>query len=230
MNRYDITDPVSYCLGMSLSIEALKQRPEKVRNVVLSVKASRNEQLDYLLSLCEKNEITPVYDDKIISRLSLKENCYCIAFFDKFYDQLNADQHVLLYRFSDLGELGTTIRSAVSFDFRDIALIDSDIDYFDPACVRASMGAMFHCHIVRYDSLDDYLKDHPGCSIYPFVSSGERELSTLTIKKPFALLISEDYHALDGMDGFYIEHENCDEISLSIRSSIILQRVFDIKS
>ena len=215
---------------MSLSIEALKHRPQDVKEVILSDKANKNSQLSYLLELCEKNGIEPVYDDRMIEKLSLKENCYCIAVFNKFNSDLSADEHLLLYRFSDYGDLGTIIRSAVSFDFRDIVLIGSDIDYFDPRCIRASMGSIFHCNIVRYASIDEYRSSYPQFNVYPFVSDSGKELDSLELKRPYAILISQDYHGLDGMDGYYIEHRDLSDISLSIRSSIILQKVFSLKS
>lgn len=229
MNRYDIDSDTSYCLGMSLSIEAIKHQPSHVREVILSEKAIKNSQLEYLKSLCDANSIPMRTDDRLIGRLSLKENCYCIAFFEKYHEKPSSDEHVLLYHFTDLGQLGTTLRSAVSFDFKDIILIDSDIDYFDPACVRASMGAVFHCRIERFKDIDDYKKAYPDHHLYPFVSHSDKELGSLKIEKPFSLLISQDDHELDDMDGYYLEHNCYDEISLSIRSSIILERVFEIK-
>ena len=230
MNRYDVSDTGSYALGMSLSIEALKHKAKYVKKIVLSNKANKNRQLEHLLQLSRQHNIETVYDDKLINKLSLKENCYCIAMFDKFYENLNSDRHILLYQFNSYGDLGTIIRSAVSFDFKDIVLIDCDIDYFDPRCIRSSMGAIFHCNIVKYDSLDSYKKEYPDYHIYPFVSKGNHELSDIKIKKPFSLLLSQDYYALDDMDGYYLKHSNFDEISLSIRSSIILEKIFSLKS
>ena len=87
MNRYSKEDRTSYALGMSLTIEALKHKSEYVEKVILSDKALKNEQFSYLLSLCEKNRIETVYDDRLIEKLSVKENCYCIGVFRKFYTE-----------------------------------------------------------------------------------------------------------------------------------------------
>ena len=51
MNKYCIDDNTSYCLGMSLTIEALKHNPKDIIAVYLSLKANKNEQLSYLLDL-----------------------------------------------------------------------------------------------------------------------------------------------------------------------------------
>ena len=231
MNRYQTEDRTSYSLGMSLTIEALKHRSEYVEKVILSDKAVKNEQFSYLLSLCEKNGIEPVYDNKLIEKLSVKENCYCIGVFRKFHRDLQGDEHIVLYGFNDFGELGTVLRSAVSFDFKDIVLIDCDIDYFDPRCIRSSMGSIFHTNIVSYNSFVEYSIRYPKQNIYSFVSESEKELSDIKLKSPYSLLISQDYYALDDMfeDQYMIRHENGMDISLSVRSSIILSVAYHLK-
>ena len=228
MNRYQETDGTSYSLGMSLTIELLKKHPEKVRKVFLSGKALKNSQLDLLLDLCGKNGIVPEYDDRLIDKLSVKENCYCIGVFDKYSQEAEDGNHVVLYGFNDFGELGTVLRTAVSFDFKDIILIDSDLDYFDPHCIRASMGSFFHCRISSYRDIVSYLKDHPHQHLFPFVSESRKELSDLRLEEPYSLMISQNYSGLDEMkdDGFYINHKKQKEISLSVRSSIILAHAY----
>ncbi|MBO4918827.1 MAG: hypothetical protein J5365_01575 [Erysipelotrichaceae bacterium] len=228
MNRYQETDRTSYSLGMSLTIELLKQHPEKIRNILLSKKAVKNSQLDLLLDLCRNNGITPVYDDQLIEKLSVKENCYCIGVFEKYSEEAREGNHLVLYGFNDFGELGTVFRTAVSFDFKDIILISSDLDHFDPRCIRASMGSFFHCRISSYPDLSAYLKDYPSRHLFPFVSESDKELSDLVLKEPYSLMISQDYCGLDDRkeDGYYIDHKKQKEISLSVRSSIILAHAY----
>ena len=137
MEKYQKDFDYSYCLGMSLTMEALLQKPDFVKEVILSEKAYKNSQLDHLLDLCEKHNIKIVYDDKTIDKLSIKENCYCIGVFDKFYFKPEGRRHIVLYGFNDYGELGTVLRSSIAFDFHDIILVSSQIDYFDPRCIRA---------------------------------------------------------------------------------------------
>lgn len=229
MNKYTIEDNTSYSLGMSLTIEALKHKADFVEKVILSEKANKNEQLSYLLDLCKENKIEPIYDDKTIEKLSLKENCYCIGVFKKFYTKLNSNKHIVLYEFNDFGELGTILRSAVSFDFKDIVLINSNIDYFDPRCIRASMGSLFHTNIVRYSSIEEYLKEYPSQNVIPFISNGYKELHELKLENNYSLIIPQDYKGLDNLykKGYYLKHNNLDEISLSVRSSIILNYAYN---
>ena len=231
MERYQSKDACSYCLGMSLTIELLKKKPQEVLRIILSEKAYKNEQLGYLLRLCEENDIKPEYDDRLIEKLSLKENCYCIGIFKKFYTDLSGNDHILLYGFKDFGELGTILRSAISFDFHDLILINSDIDYFDPRCIRSSMGAIFHTNIKRYENLDSYLEEYADNIVYPFVSKGSKELNDLKLTSPYSIIIPERYDGLDDIyeDGYHVEHHKLEEMSMSVRSSIVLSYIYDLK-
>lgn len=230
MNDYNIDSNTSYCLGMSLTIEALLHKADFVKKVVLSNRAEKNKQLDLLFELCNKNSIDIDYDDNLISKLSIKENCYCIGIFDKYYSELKDNNHVVLYGFNDYGELGTVLRSCVSFDYKDIVLIDCSIDYFDPRCVRASMGSIFHCNVRSFDSLDSYINEYRN-NIYSFVSKSDKQLSDLRLNEPYSLVLSQNYYGLDNMfeNSYCIHNKNDNEISLSIRSSIILETAYYLK-
>ena len=228
MEKYRNDSAYSYTLGMSLTIEALLHRGSFVKEVLLSSKASRNRQLEELLELCRKNGVSWRYDDRTIDRLSVKENCYCIGVFEKYSSSLQANRHVVLYGFSDYGELGTVLRSAVAFDFHDIVLISCSIDYFDPRCIRASMGSIFQCEFVRFEDVDEYKKKYGHYRLYPFVSKSVAELSETRFTEPYGLLIAQDYYGLDAEypDGICMDHRGEKEISLSVRSSIILESAY----
>ena len=201
--------------------------PSYIEKVYLSSKAIRNSQYEKLRDLCERNGIEAIEDDRVIDTLSVKENCYGIAVFRKFHHDLETDRHIVLYGFRSYGELGTIMRSAVSFDFRDIILADSDIDYFDPKVIRASMGSIFHLNIRQYEKLDDYLDEY-RYNIYPFTANGKRELQTLRLKKPYSIIIPQDYDGLDGIfeDAYYLKHRGDEEISLSSLGSIVLNYAY----
>jgi len=228
MDQYKISDKTSYCLGMSLTIEAILNVAKQIDCVYLSDKANKNNQLDYLLNLCKTYGIKVLYDEKIIEKLSLKENCYCIGVFRKFQNDIKDDNHIVLYGFNDFGELGTILRSSVSFDFNDIVLVNSDIDYFDPRCIRSSMGSIFHTNIVKFNTFDEYLKAYPMQNIYPFISKGTKELKQIKLNKPFSIVIPQIYDGLDKIykEGYYLEHSNLKEISLSSLSSIVINYIY----
>ena len=55
-----------------------------------------------------------------------------------------------------MGNMGTIIRTCVGFGIKNLAVIEPAVDIFNPKVVRASMGAVFHVNICRYDSFDTY--------------------------------------------------------------------------
>lgn len=226
MKKYDLLDNTSYILGISLIVEALKEVPKKVKTIYLSSKANKNSELDKLLELCSANNIEVIEDDLVIEKLSLKENCYGIGIFEKYESKLLNKKHLVLYNFNNEGELGTILRSAVSFDFKDVAVI-GDIDIFNPKVIRASMGSFFHLNIAKYSSLDEYFKDFKY-DIYPFTSNGNKELSSIKFKEPYSLIIPQNYYDLDDrfIESYYIRHANKDEISLTSLSSIVLNYAY----
>lgn len=59
---------------------------------------------------------------------------------------------IVLDRPKSPGNLGTVIRSAVSFDASALVLTGHAADPFDPACVRASVGTLFDLPLVRLPS------------------------------------------------------------------------------
>jgi len=228
MNRYTKEDAFSYTLGMSLSIELLKCHADCVRKVILSSKASRNMQLDQLLISCKENQIETIYDDALIDHLSAKENCYCIAVFEKYDTELKSDRHILLHGFEDFGDLGTVLRSAVSFDFSDIILIDSALDYFDPRCIRASMGSIFHCNLNTFKDFSAYLNQYPDHQIYPFAADKGIELKEIQFKKPYSLLISQKEQELlkEFQYCYYVKHQDAEKLSISILSSVVFSEAY----
>lgn len=230
MENYKSIDSYSYILGISLTVEALKKVPLYIEKVYICSRLIKNDQYDKLLNLTNKYNIPVIEDDRIIEKLSIKENCYGIGVFKKFYHDLKTNKHIVLYKFSDFGELGTIFRSAVSFDFKDIILIDAKIDYFDPRVVRASMGSIFHLNIKEYKNIDAYLKDYDKQNIYPFVSFGSKELKTLVLERPYSLIIPQNYYDLDNIfkDGYYLKHQGFDDISLSSLSSIVFNYCYSL--
>lgn len=227
MNKYQNSDKSSYILGISLTIEALNKIPQYMEKVYVSNKATKNDQFNKLVSLCNNLNIPLIEDDNVINKLSVKENCYGIGFFKKYIHKIDGDKHIVLYNFSNQGELGTIFRSAVSFDFHDIILINSNIDYFDPKVIRASMGSIFHLNIKEYPDLDSYYKDYKY-NLYPFCGNGNIELNDIKLKIPYSIIIPQNYHDLDNVfsNAYYLKHQGFDFISLSSLSAIVLNHCY----
>jgi hypothetical protein len=72
-------------------------------------------------------------------------------------ESVDAERMLILDGISDLGELGTIIRSAAGFDWQMVWITHSCGDPFDPVCIRSSQGALFSLPY-KMGSLDNALK------------------------------------------------------------------------
>ena len=228
--EYEKSSPTSYCLGMPPLIEGLRHRPEVIEKVYLSSKAKENASLEELHRLCRKLAVPVEIDDRRIARLSVKENCFAIGVFKKFEDTLRGNCHILLCEYEDEGFLGTTLRSAVSFDQKEIALIGCHADVFDPKTVRASMGAIFHCRLSFFASLEEYLAKYPRQSIYTYDPEAEEEISGLKNTLHRSFLMREKGGAAEGFRTYSIRKKSAQELSPTMIGAITFERLYSLRA
>lgn len=205
----------SYTLGVFLTIELLQVKADQVIGVIISSNADKNSGLAKITELCHLNHITMDVDDKVISLLSPKENCYAIGVFIKYNEDLEAcENHVVLVNPMDSGNLGTIIRPAV--------------DIFEPKTIRASMGSIFHCKFVNYNCFEDYRSHFENYSLYPFLLHGEKTVDQVSTfgKEPYSLIFGNES---SGLSEYYrhigtsivIPHsKRIDSLNLSIAAGI----------
>ena len=108
-----------------------------------------------LRALCDKHHVREENADRVLSRISGKDNCFAAIVFDKFQGELTQGNHLVLHHPSDKGNLGTMLRTALGFGYTDIAIIRPAADVFDPHVVRASMGAIFGLNVRYYDCFEE---------------------------------------------------------------------------
>lgn len=160
----------SYTLGPFPTFELLNKSPENAICVYMSENFNEKEKLE---TLCKKTGVNFSYAGRILETISNKEICYAAAAFNKFTCVLEpARAHIALVNPSDMGNLGTILRTALSFGIHDIALIEPCADIFNPKVIRASMGAVFSLRFSHYSSYGDYMTQNPGREHFPFMLDG----------------------------------------------------------
>lgn len=185
----------SYAPGLFPCMEAVRKRPDAVRRVIVSNRLAESPAKDSLLRLCEKQGIRVETADRALARLSGKENVFAAAVFEKRQGSLSSDEkHLVLHRPSDKGNLGTMLRTALGFGFRNIAVIRPAADWDDPHVIRASMGAMFSLEIAGYDDFSQYRQVYPGHALFPFMLSGSLppEEAARGLIGPYALILGNE--------------------------------------
>ena len=184
----------SYALGLFPAGELMKKRPELARRLLVSSKAEDSQGLAALRALCQAHHVREEIADKALARVSGKENCFAAVVFDKFQGTLTGGNHLVLHNPSDKGNLGTMLRTALGFGYRDIAVIRPAADAFDPHVVRASMGAIFGLNLRYYDDFAAYRAEFPDHMCYPFMLDASVPLAEGAAhkKEPFALIMGNE--------------------------------------
>lgn len=165
----------SYTLGAFPTMELINSRPNQVMAVYVSSKFESD--LD-IMGICKEKGIPVIESDKTLNRISTKENCFVAGVFKKFEGTLEADKpHVLLVNVSDMGNLGTIIRTLVGLGIYDLGIVAPAADIFNPKVIRASMGAVFKMRFQVFDSFEEYEKLYGNHDMFPFMLDGEKTLS-----------------------------------------------------
>lgn len=100
---------------------------------------------------------------------------------------------LFLYEIADPGNLGTIIRTADWFGFKNIILSTNTVELTNPKVIKASMGSIFHLRIVEETEASyalDYLR-RKNFRIYSTSTKG-KDLTTIEINKRFVLIFGNE--------------------------------------
>lgn len=165
----------SYTLGAFPTYELIESKPEQVRKIIVDTGYTDHKKLS---KICEEKKLSIEYNDKLLRKISDKENCYVAGVFDKYNGALTSHRpHIVLVNPSNMGNLGTILRTCVGFGLYDIAIILPAADLFHPKTVRSSMGALFKANISQFSSFEEYRIRYPEHELFTFMLNGENTLS-----------------------------------------------------
>ncbi len=170
----------SYSCGVFPTCELALNKPEILKKIIVTNNSLGNGGVAKLRETAEKLCVPFVIDDKAMARIYPKENVYAAGVFTKrFENPAKNRNHVVLVNPSDMGNLGTIMRTMAAFEIFDLALITPCCDVYNPKTVRASMGAVFRLRISQFDSFDGYVEhlkksgdSIPDREFFPFMLDG----------------------------------------------------------
>jgi TrmH family RNA methyltransferase len=229
--RYNEKAEYSYCFGPFPTFELIENRPEMAIEVLYHSQTSEAIR-DKLISLCGQQGIPCEQNDKVIQRIRDKENCLVVGIFRKHETKLSQNaSHIVLVNPSDMGNLGTIIRTAVGFGIPELAIIRPGAAICHPRTVRASMGSLFQLHFQYFDSFEEYKESFgEGRRMYPFMLKGSVGLDQLEREKGerFSLIFGNEATGLP--DAFLqegqsirIRHtDHIDSLNLSLAAGIAI--------
>ena len=188
IKTYKSSFDYSYTLGAFPTIELLRHQKDKVIKVLIHSTFTNQNVLDEIYNLIPNNLIE--YNDKLINKLSDKENVYIIGVFKKYTSKLNPNEdHILMDNPSNMGNVGTIMRSSLGFEIKNFGITKPGVDYFNPKVIRASMGAIFSLNIETFDSIDDYSNKYNKHTQYKFMLKAKKSLRECSFNKDLVTLV-----------------------------------------
>lgn len=219
----------SYSFGAFPTIELLKTKPDNIVKVLVSINFKENSPASSIYDICKSKDIEIQVNDKVFNRLSPKENCYVIGVFKKYKTFLEpSSNHIVLVNPSNMGNLGTIIRTLVGFGIYNLVIISLGVDIYDPKVIRASMGSIFKINFQYYDSFELYMNNFKKHQIFTFMLNGKETLQDMKIDKDcvFSLVLGNEASGLGDEFLYYgtsvvIRHSNeIDSLNLPVSVSI----------
>lgn len=226
MKRYEKDMDYSYTLGIFPTIELLNRKSIAISKIIFSSEINKDIE-NKIIELCN-NKIEYIYDDKLIKKISDKENCYVIGIFNKYYSNLDLNEpHVVLVNPSNMGNVGTIIRTMLGFNYKNLAIITPSVDMFNPKVIRASMGSIFGVNIKLFSSFDEYKETYNKHKIYTFMTDGKLKLNEIEKDNLVSLVFGNESSGLDESykkyESVVINHSNeIDSLNLTIAIGISL--------
>ncbi len=132
------------------------------------------------------------------------------------------------------GNLGSTIRTAAAFDAGGVLFLGDRVDPFDPAVVRASMGAIFLLPIVRTTPHDlDRWRRRTGAFVLGTSARATRDLRKVRLRSPSVIMIgcerggmSPEQCALSDEVARIPITGRVDSLNLSVATGVILYQTW----
>ncbi len=210
MKPYRKSTDYSYAIGAFVTIELLENKIQYVEEVLLSDEI-KDDLKNKIIDLCTRNNIKYSFNSKAIHKISGKDNVFVMGKFMKYETDITKDNHIILDNPSNFGNIGTIMRSAVAFNFKNIIFIGNFADYFNPKVIRSSMGSIFRLNIKSYATINEYIAENANHTLYSFMLDGKQKLDQLgEFKKPYSLIFGNE---ASGLDSSYHDISNSLRIS-----------------
>jgi TrmH family RNA methyltransferase len=150
----------------------------------------------------------------------------CMGICEKKMDANVGKRVVYLDSVQDPGNVGTIIRTALSFNYSGVVLSTDSVSLYNSKVIQSTKGALFHLPIWRSD-LKQFVQQ--GYNIFVTSLAGEDERQQGPLPEPFVLVfgneghgVREEYQALGKK--LRIEMSGIDSLNVAVASGIFLYR------
>lgn len=227
IKRYQKKFEYSYAFGSYPVLELLKRYPKTLYKVLLGDDTSESDGISEIKEICNSQGIPFEYAQRLIEKIAVKENTYVVGVFKKYESHLDSESnHIVLDNPTNMGNMGTVIRTMLGFGFKNLSIIKPAADIFDPLVIRSTMGALFSINFEFFNSIEEYIKKFPKYNLYPFMLDGAKDIKEVTFKEPFSIIQGNESQGLPEIyktlgESVYIPHsKDIDSLNLSVATAI----------
>ena len=108
------------------------------------------------------------------------------------YVDFKVREWIYLDKIRDPGNLGTILRSALWFGFKNIILSSESVDPYNPKAIRSGMGSHFGLNLYQSIRLNNFIKTH---LIVSGSTCGE-DISNFKLPKRYVLVLGNEAHGI----------------------------------
>ncbi len=163
----------------------------------------KNEASPASLKLAEKySQIRiPIYytNDKTFKKISETVSPQDIIAVVNFKNDkpLFNESFIALDQISDPGNIGTIIRTAEWFGFKQVIFSENCIEKYNPKLVRATMGSIFRMDIITGINFEKNLKTlFPKHELFGASLDTKKSIDTIQVKGKFGLIFGSETHGI----------------------------------
>ena len=212
IKKYQKKFEYSYAFGAYPVLDLLKNHSDKIYTIFLKKEGIGSEGIEEVQRICKEKNIYVEINDRLIEKISIKENTYVVAVFKKYESKLLENQnHIVLVNPSNV---------------KDLAIIKPGVDIFDPLVIRSTMGALFNIRFEYFDTIEEYMRRFPNQNLYTFMLKGSKNIKDVQFVKPFSIIQGNESTGLDDKylnigESVYIPHsKDIDSLNLSVATAI----------
>lgn len=170
---------------------------------------------------------------KSVATTETPQNIICVCEIPALNNNLPNGNSLILDELQDPGNIGTLIRSAVAFNFKDIYFLNT-VDIYSEKVIRGSMGAIFkiNAHIVDID----YIKSNKNkiCDLLIGTDLNSSSLTEIDKSKKIALIIGNEGNGVS-KELLSITDKNVtlkmanevESLNAGVAGSILMYNIFD---
>lgn len=206
-----------FVYGKTLVQEAIEAK------VVVELFATRDDAIDYKYTYVT---------NEVMHKLIGDANCTVAALCEKKQSEFEVGNTLILDNVQDPGNVGTMLRSAKAFGFKNILLGEGTADLYNPKVLRAMQGVNFHLNIAQ-GSIEEYLEHSSNVLITTYLDEESSSFTALDNSSAFDIVFGNEGKGIDPKFKKY-EHQNLildieyESLNIAIAAGIIMYKIREL--